>query len=271
LYLVGVLLPYLTHAPLLLNLHLLRVSSIIQILAALAGSALAVTWWSSSDPIKSNWLAPLLGLLIGLPMRMTTIQPVLVLSAISVVILLARHRGAAQKLAEWLKQIRIPIKGAALALIVIGMAFVAIYNTINNAKAEGWIDEWTRLGQWARSSTSTDAEFLIPTWYFRGQESRVIAGSPEDIAVLNAPGFEAEAERRVWVDFRDGAAVMWSPSYYQEWYNRVEQVNSLRSYEEQLAYARTNGISYVVGVCVNQAKVHAVFSTQHLCAFKVNG
>jgi hypothetical protein len=271
LYLVGILVPFLTHAPLLLNLHLLRVSSIIQILAVLGICALAVTWWSSSDPIKSDWLAPLLVLLIGVPIRMATIQPAIMLSAISVVILLARHPGVGQKLREWFEKIPIPKKGAALTLIVMGMAVVAIYNTINNAKAQGWIDEWTRLGQWARSSTPTDAEFLIPTWYFRGQVGRVVADSPEDIAVLNAPGFEAEAERRVWIDFRDGAAVMWSPSYYQEWFNRVEQVNSLRSHEEQLAYARANGINYVVVVCVNQAKVHAAFSTQHLCAFKVNG
>jgi hypothetical protein len=271
LYLVGILLPYLTHAPILLNLHLLRVSSIIQILAVLGSCALAVTWWSSSDPIKSNWLAPILLLLIGAPMRMTTAQPIVILSIISAIILLARYPEVARKLTGRLKQIQIPIKNAALALIIIGMVVVAIYNKTNNAKAESWIDEWTRLGQWARSSTSPNAQFLIPTWYFRGQEGRVIAGSPEDTAVLNAPGFEAEAERRVWVDFRGGAAVMWSPSYYQEWFNRVEQVNALHSHEEQLEYARRNGINYVVGVCVNPEKVHAVFSTQHLCAFQVDG
>jgi hypothetical protein len=64
---------------------------------------------------------------------------------------------------------------------------------------------------------------------------------------------------------------MWSPSYYEQWTQRVTAVNSLRSRDDEKAYARANGINYIVDVCVNQDQVEATFSTKHLCVFKVRG
>lgn len=59
-------------------------------------------------------------------------------------------------------------------------------------------------------------------------------------------GFSTLSRRPVWVDPRMGAAVMWSPDYYPEWRARMTEVKALPSADEILAYARRNGIAYVV-------------------------
>lgn len=58
--------------------------------------------------------------------------------------------------------------------------------------------------------------------------------------------FQLQARRRVWVDWKQGAAVMWSPSFYRQWSKRYREVSSLHSSRELLAYARANGIRYVL-------------------------
>ena len=91
----------------------------------------------------------------------------------------------------------------------------------------------------------------------------------QDEAVLNSGIFETVAQRSVWIDFRRGAAVMWSPSYYEEWHRRVAEVNSLTSYEAEVAYAKRSGIGYIVEVCKADANRTPAFSTARLCVYSV--
>ncbi|MGE4329703.1 hypothetical protein [Diaphorobacter sp.] len=50
----------------------------------------------------------------------------------------------------------------------------------------------------------------------------------------------------VWVDWKQGAAVMWEPAFYQRWSTRYQEVRALQQPSEFVAYARQHGIRYIV-------------------------
>ena len=91
-----------------------------------------------------------------------------------------------------------------------------------------------------------------------------------DIALSRTGVFEFVSHRCVWVDFKRGAAVMWTPSYYQIWRSRVTDIEGLGSFGERVAYASRHGIGYVIDLCRDEpANVEAVFRTRHLCVVRV--
>ena len=58
--------------------------------------------------------------------------------------------------------------------------------------------------------------------------------------------FQLLALRPVWVDWKQGAAVMWEPALYPRWATRYEAVKKLRRADQFLGYAAANRIPYVV-------------------------
>lgn len=50
----------------------------------------------------------------------------------------------------------------------------------------------------------------------------------------------------VWVDKKQGAAVMWEPSFHSQWMSRYRDVAQLNGTAEFLAYARQHHIQYIV-------------------------
>lgn len=58
--------------------------------------------------------------------------------------------------------------------------------------------------------------------------------------------FQLQSRRKVWVDWKQGAAVMWSPAFYWQWSTRLREVSALRTPAEMVSYARAHGIRYVV-------------------------
>jgi hypothetical protein len=58
--------------------------------------------------------------------------------------------------------------------------------------------------------------------------------------------FQMQARRKIWVDFKQGAAVMWSPSFYYQWSTRYYEVAALHTPEEMVLYAKSHGIRYVL-------------------------
>jgi hypothetical protein len=66
---------------------------------------------------------------------------------------------------------------------------------------------------------------------------------------------------------------MWTPSYYATWWPRVSEVMALRTLVGKVAYARQQGIDYVVDACPNDADDHrtvAAFRKDDLCVFPVS-
>jgi hypothetical protein len=116
------------------------------------------------------------------------------------------------------------------------MLTVAALGLVLIAEARRWLPVPTRattdysaVAHWAAQMTPTQSVFLVP--YER----------------LRLPiGFRLQSERAVWVDWKEGGAVMWQPSFYGQWNTRKTEVSQLMSVEASLAYACAHHIGYVV-------------------------
>ncbi len=263
-YLFGIVAPYITHSALVLNLHLLRVSTMLQFLVVL-GPLVLTTKWCFSDDIACKSLSPVLILLLCTPIRMGTIQPPLNTAGALLVVAAAYYPGVQARIPRLLFDRRVGL--LALALVAIGFVATVANSAIKNARTQAWINEWTAIGNWARSNTPPNDVFLLPTWNFRGANARIQPGSNEDDAAIGSDMFESIAHRSVWADFRNGAAVMWSPSYYDQWHQRITEVNSLTSFAAQIEYAKTHGVSYIIDLCRHNPAQSKVFSTERLCVY----
>jgi hypothetical protein len=266
-YVVGIAVPHLTHSALILNLHLLRVSTMLQLLAVLGALAIATRWSLSDDPQDKFLYAPLLILILCTPIRMTSIQPALNCTAALLIVASYLIPGVRSRLPEWTFSGRLKLNYVAPVLVTVGFIALIAKHTISDAQTNAWFDEWSAVGGWAKANTSAGSVFIIPTWNFRESPSDVQSGSDEDNAILTSGIFASTAHRSVWIDFRNGAAVLWSPSYYAQWHQRVTEINSLPTIVARLAYAKANGISYVIDVCQTDPSLPKVFSTRRLCVY----
>jgi hypothetical protein len=95
-------------------------------------------------------------------------------------------------------------------------------------------------GAWARHNTDAGAEFLVPV------EVKHRNGPPSLNVGLETDDFGLWAKRRLWVSAKQGAAVMWSPSYYWTWRTRVHEVEQLGALADRVGYACSHGIDFVV-------------------------
>lgn len=85
--------------------------------------------------------------------------------------------------------------------------------------------EWREVQLWARDNTDPRALFLVPP---------------------ALSGFEQGALRRAWVVDREGAAVMWEPQFFHEWWARENDVRRLDDFTAMIAYACENNINFIV-------------------------
>jgi hypothetical protein len=128
---------------------------------------------------------------------------------------------------------RMPGRVAAVALALFSVLLLwcagqrATFVWIQLPRDPGTAEErsWKYAQQWARFQSPQEAVFLVPP---------------------NRQGFQLGSERNVWVDWRQGAAVMWSPSFYARWMARFPEVARLKSRADFNAYAAAHGIDYYV-------------------------
>lgn len=270
LYVIGIFVPAFTHDPLVLNLHLLRVSTMLQLLAILGSLALATRWWFSESPAYKYFFSPLLILLLCAPIKMTTVQPAVHCALAILLVAASFYPSVEARIPSWLRGNNLRLNYAALVVAVIGLLAISVRSAISNVLAQTWHREWEAVGNWARDNTAPNATFLVRTWNFRDKPASTQPGGEENEAILNSGAFESIAHRVVWIDFRDGAAVLWLPSYYKEWHQRVSEVNSLASFAAKTSYARDKGIKYLVDVCESNAERKPVFSTKRLCVYSLS-
>jgi hypothetical protein len=62
-----------------------------------------------------------------------------------------------------------------------------------------------------------------------------------------ADDFQLRARVPIWVYWKEGAAVMWYPPFYQQWSTRYKEVENLDSLEQLFTYAKANDIRYFIG------------------------
>jgi hypothetical protein len=269
-YCFGIIVPYFTHSPAVLNLHLLRVGVMLHLLAALGTLVLATKWWMNPDPIFARVFSPALILLTCTPMKMSSIQPTINLTLAGLLIAGSSSPYVHSIIPQWVVRGRFRLRHFAVFLVTLGLLIVLTRNIILNERSASWIAEWKTLGLWAKAETPPNAVFLFPTWNLRGNSRASPLDVVEDEAMSNSAIFEAMAHRSVFADFRRGAAIMWWPSYYQQWHQRVTEAISLDTYGSKIAYAKSNGISYLVEVCERHIAAEPAFTTKRLCVYSVN-
>jgi hypothetical protein len=166
-----------------------------------------------------------------------------------------------------------------LRLTLLAALVVAIlpWRTFQHAKLNlmltDAVQEWESVARWARASTPEGSLFLIPTTGPAPAADLQDDDRQQAEAIsMAAAVFESESRRRVWVDFKRGAAVMWQPSYYGEWRSRIDPVLQLRTLDERIAYARSHGITHVIDNCraFEQLRIAPVYSTARLCVAAVS-
>lgn len=114
---------------------------------------------------------------------------------------------------------------AALLLWTVGQRAVFVWIQLPRDPGTAEERSWKDAQQWARLHSPKDAVFLVPP---------------------HRQGFQLGSQRNTWVDWREGAAVMWSPSYYQRWMERFPAVDRLKTYSDFNAYAAAHRIEYYV-------------------------
>jgi hypothetical protein len=145
-----------------------------------------------------------------------------------------------------------------VTVVVVYALSLSVITVIDRAKLKQSTDEmpqnrsWNELVSWVKTS-SLHGPFLLPS-------------NDRD----HTDYFQLQARKKVWVDWKQGAAVMWSPSFYEQWSTRNREVSELRTNEEYISYAKEHGIKYVVlsttdGVCPLPAKIIKKTSYYILC------
>lgn len=249
-YAVGIVIPFVSGTNLVLNLQLLRSGTQIYLLAGLAVAALATNWLG-----RGRAIAFLPGCLMVLCLGINGIAIALVVPLVVGVVVAtgvtddapASHR-------------RVGYAALALAGLVL-WPFAAWQNLAAGRIFNDAVGEWQDVGNWARGATRTDAIFLpLP------HRAETATAQPGDLALARVTIFEFVAHRRIWVDYKRGAAAMWTPSYYWIWHERMTETEALESHAARLAYAAGHGIDYVVDRCETlSSQRDVVFRTRRLC------
>lgn len=230
-FLAGVLVGAVATSPLLLNLHLLRVDGPLILLAACAVVAAAVRA-AGRDAFGTGcaaliaagcgiaaWPIVLLGtLLLNLPAPMC-----------------ARLAAPLQPAWTWCTRRPAPVLAAALLFLATDAAALAAFKnrTPPPASTEDRfylgqspaIPDWRDAKLWARDHTPANATFLVPTML---------------------PGFEMDALRKAWVDWKSGAAAMWAPSFHATWSARMAMQDAAATQDARVRLACAQGLDYAV-------------------------
>jgi hypothetical protein len=228
----------------------------IHLLAAVALAALATKWICAPD----NQRLFLPGCLLALALCALQLSFVLCIPIILMANLLRREEQRNVS----------PILGyLALGFLVALVWPLAIRNHLSiNRQYEKGLTEWTQIGRWALRATPTDAIFLTPA----GDVDASPAARNGHIKPSTGSAiFEFVSHRRVWVDFRRGAAVMWTPSYYAIWRSRIAAVAPLPTLDDRMTYASRNKLGYVIDDCDSaKSGQKPAFRTERLCVFASN-
>ncbi|WP_167693071.1 hypothetical protein [Sphingomonas azotifigens] len=252
-WVAGTVLPFVTGSQGLLNLHLLRSSAMIVIVAVLALAALAARLVLSEPPADRYVWGP--GLLASFAIK----APLL---PIALPLLLLRRVWSPPPLLSR------PLVAGAVFAAVGAAALVTGYQA---ARADRLFRahqaDWLRVADWAAGHTPPTAVFLLPQEQINPRSSLPVPPADQGGIHLGVEEFVSFAHRVSWVGSKEGAAVMWSPGYYREWWPRINAALRLQNLDQRLAYARTNGISYVVDTCEQHGALVPVHRSGPLCVY----
>ena len=240
LWLFGVVLPWLTQSPTLINLHLLRSSSSLQISATLAFAGLATLWLTKQKSEDDVFF----GCVLAVLMCIMRIAPPLILP------FLAARRFI--PIPPWL--LALPFRSLTVGALVVSVAFAGYQTERRLQPLRAARDDWQALGLWARANTAENDIFLFPV--------------ADPVLVAGSEVFPFFAHRQFWVSLKGGGAAAWAQSLYPVWRQRMAETMPLGSLDQRLAYAAAHGIAYVVDACQHNSK-EVAWRSDRLCVYRV--
>jgi hypothetical protein len=255
LYALGVALPAVIHSPSLLNFQLLRSGTVLHLLAGVAVAALVTRWLR--DPRSTS-------------VMFAGIAAILLSAGIHAFALCIPLIAVAPRVLQTQPRASPLLRGFGFAALAFATLFLFPLSGWQNRNSARLLlqaqAEWTTIGDWARRTTPSTAMFLVPS----GTREHAPQETEGAIAFSRIAVFESVAHRRIWVDYKRGAAAMWTPSYYHVWWPRLSEVRRLTSLARRLDYASDHGIDYVIDPCdPKQATAVPLFRTEHLCVMQV--
>jgi len=258
-YLIGMVAPLVISSPLLLNLSLPRSGVLLYLVAGLAAAAVAVNWLYSPQRMLARLFAPLL--IVALCWSRQFVPAAIVCIALK----------WAWSMRAW--ELPLPrLDWAAFALLALWVWPRAYaQNQHETSHKAAYAAELGQIGDWARQHTAADVVFLMPTE--RQPKEGSHHAEPYVITerdIVDAQGaFVYHAHRRLRGSFKEGAAMLWTPSFYQEWREDVDATLRLNGLDEKAAYAKLHGIDYVLASCLEPGAAHytPVMRTAHVCVF----
>lgn len=274
LLLVGTVLPYVLNQRFVFNLHLLRSDGVLQFIAAGLAIAAAVPLLIDAQAARAQRLLALLALcfLLSPPLRWSSAL-ICALAFTALAYLRTDGRGAAARHQDL---VAILVCIAALAIDAGASAFspslplrwVAILGgaaMLWSGKGSARMRTLVLVGawgvfvalsvftevKWRAVAQQKEAQAQQPVYeMMRWVRSSALQGSflfPVDLPHRSVfESFQLLALRPVWVDWKQGAAVMWAPSFHAQWMPRYLEVSRLHTAAELAAYAADKRIPWLV-------------------------
>lgn len=221
---IGAAAPLVTDSALVLNLHLIRSAVMIMMLSTFAVALLAAAWMAAPDR--------------AVAFRGLTLAIALVavwFSAAFACVLFAFYRAANRLGKDEDRQGKHTVAIVALCTIAAMTVIFLSYPTyLYQRKNLEVSHEWQALGSWADHQLPPDTKFLI--W-------------PKRLPEIAALGFEYTSRRQQIFATKFGAAVMWSPAYFDIWDGSRQLRRKSATSQDILAYASTHGAAYLGTDC----------------------
>ena len=149
-------------------------------------------------------------------------------------------------------------------------SFFAVKNLVKSSRLNSRIDDLIELSKWIRKNTLADSVFIFPTVNFNEQEICLLTSQPfPDRGFTDFSVFQSFAERRVYVDFKRGAAVMWCPDYFFEWKPRVDSILRYTNLNDLVYFATIEKIPYIIYDLTRYPDVPAFYKTRYFGLIKV--
>lgn len=265
LFMVGAVLPYWLDHRLVFNLHLLRIGGVIQWLATLMA---IIGFASSLTSIKSSNI-PTYAMVGLLSLVMPEAEPTsLVVACASLAAIVWIERSPADNWLSMMLRQRAVVIGWIVLIITMealrygpswtnSLRWIAMLAPIVGCRTQWSFWLWPLLaaailvpqienrGHLVRASLTPKPVLELAAWVrMAGIQGPILIEIDSGLDLL-----QTLTQQPVWVDKKQGAAVMWEPSFHSRWMSRYQDVRQLSGTlgtTQFLAYARQHNIRYIV-------------------------
>lgn len=223
---VGIINFCFTEAPLVKSIGWFAAGVTISVTNIPAGGTRRLVWWATGlISVIAFAICLLSWRLMGLGEAEAALVPIV---GLAILFLPIRYRVWASKHAFKL--------GLGLGIIavtaLIGAKSVKNYVSAGSTRVQLATD-WNEMADWIRHN-NTEGPILVST---HGAFDTFDNPQLTDIQILS--------RAKVWVTWKQGAAVMWQPGFFHQWDSRFREVSALKKPSEFLDYACKNRLSLV--------------------------